>query len=687
MDPRTRARLLGVFLAEAEETLALLDRLASRFRERVSDEDLAEFGRAAHGLKGAAASVGLTEVAGALHDLEALSPALPRSGGSGEELLRLRRAIEILAQGMAQMGASSQDAFPPPLLEALRETLAGEAAPGGGAGGGDRAPARASPPAAPGSHPDATAPAEGVAERLSVPAEDVDAAVHLAASLARGMARLQERLGEGRDDSAVEVVRPLLAAAQRLEASISSLRLLPAESALAGIEAEVEHLCLRLSKEVELVVHGGEVRADRRTLQAARGMIRHLVRNAADHGIETPQVRARLGKAARGRLSVRVEAVDSALRVRVDDDGAGFDLAAIREAMGRRPGAAGRVASLSDEEVLQAFAAEGGSTRASADEISGRGLGLSAVAGMASAAGGGLQVRSRRGQGSAITFTLPLEVYAADVLVAVAEGRTVGLPLAAVERTVLLDAGAAVHHGPSGSSLAAGEHIVPLHALADVLGKGRSRGLGRFAVLVRADDQVAAFAVDEIGSVVGTVPASVPGIAQAGSLVTGLAQLDDGGVVAILDPRRLLSRARQLRPGPSAPAPAAATEAAPLDVVLAEDSLATREVLRVLLEEQGCRVRLAADGEEALARLAERLPDVLVTDINMPGRDGLALTRHVRGDPRTARMPVVLLTSQEDAASQEAGAAAGADAYLVKSRFNADVLRETLGRIGARKAR
>jgi two-component system chemotaxis sensor kinase CheA len=117
-------------------------------------------------------------------------------------------------------------------------------------------------------------------------------------------------------------------------------------------------------------------------------------------------------------------------------------------------------------------------------------------------------------------------------------------------------------------------------------------------------------------------------------------------------------------------------------VVLAEDSLATREVLRVLLEEQGFRVRLAADGEEALARLRERLPDVLVSDVNMPRRDGLSLTRAVRADPAMAGLPVVLLTSQDDDATRAAGARAGADAHLVKSRFGAEVLAATLARIG-----
>ncbi len=92
-------------------------------------------------------------------------------------------------------------------------------------------------------------------------------------------------------------------------------------------------------------------------------------------------------------------------------------------------------------------------------------------------------------------------------------------------------------------------------------------------------------------------------------------------------------------------------------------------------------------GEEALVRLGERLPDVLVSDLDMPRRDGLSLTRALRADPRTARLPVILLTSKEDSASQAAGAAAGVDAYLLKSRFDADVLRDALARIGVGNAR
>jgi chemotaxis protein histidine kinase CheA len=385
---------------------------------------------------------------------------------------------------------------------------------------------------------------------------------------------------------------------------------------------------------------------------------------------------------------VALDAGESMLRVVVSDDGAGFDARAIREELGRRGGDAERIASLSDDEVLRQWAFEGGSTRAAATEISGRGLGLSAVAQTARAAGGGIRVRSARGEGSTVEFTLPLEVYAVEALTLSAGGRLFGVPLGAIETTVhVAAAGGAIHDGPTGCTLAVGETILPLGVLREALG-GRASGLERFAVVVRSEGALAALLVDEIGAVEGIVPAAVPGVAQADALVTGVARLGTGATLALLNPRLLIARARAVRAAPraEAPAPAPRPAEAPraLEVVLAEDSLATREVLRVLLEEQGFRVRVAGDGDEALARIAERAPDVLVSDVNMPRRDGLSLTRAVRARPGAERLPIVLLTSQDDEATRAAGAAAGADAYLLKARFNADVLAQTLQKLGVR---
>ncbi len=699
-DSKTRARLVGVFIAEAEETLATLRQLASDSRRDPGEAPIRDFARSTHGLKGAAASIGYGSLAGALHAVEALALGIPGAGAAGaaERRNRIDAALELLGEGVGRMAASHQDGFPEDLLDALRKLV--DAKPGDAGKAASPSTRGASARGSEGGEHEAeNARGDGergrrerIVERISVPAVEMDEALRLASSMARSAGQLQEALERAGSEHAAPA-QLLTSTAGGLEGIIGSLRLVPAETALSGLEEEVAELAARLDKRVALVVTGREVRADRGTLQTARGMIRHLVRNALDHGIELASDRAAAGKPEEGRLAVAIAAGNSVLRVSVADDGAGFDTVSIRRNLEERAGE-GRVASLSDEEVIRAWALEGGSTRASATEISGRGLGLSAVVRTARAAGGGVGVRSVKGKGSTVELTLPLEIYAVEALTVTAGGRCFGIPLSAVEGTVLLTgAGSAIQDGPTGRTLTVGETILDVRNFADVLGLANGIGRERFAVVIRSEDALAAMSVEGIGAVEGIVPAAVPGVATSDALVTGIARLGDGSAVALLNPRMLVTAARATRtaarPVRDAPAVAAAAgrrEATGrgLDVLLAEDSLATREVLRVLLEEQGFKVRVAADGEEALERISERAPDVLVSDINMPRRDGLSLTRLLRGRPSTERLPIVLLTSQDDDAMRGAGAAAGADAYLVKSRFNADVLEETLARLGVR---
>lgn len=670
LDPATRARLVGIFVAETREEVGLLRGLLSRAADGGDEDALGAVGRTVHGLKGAAASLGYDALARALHGLEDLAMGM---AGQAEDARRVQAqrvgaALDAIEEGAARMGAGGSDGFPEDLLGRLVGIVATSTRP---------TPAPLAPAA-----PSPTSTHAPALERISVPATDVDAALRLASSLARSAARLSERLQPSGGEHGGPA-QSLAAGAAGLEALVAGLRLLPADAALSGLEEEIQGLAGQLGKRVGLAITGRDVRADRRTLQAARGMIRHLVRNALDHGIEPPADRASAGKPAEGRVGVAVEVREATLRVVVADDGAGFDAPAIRRELARRTGDDGSVASLSDEEALRRWAFEGGSTRASATQISGRGLGLSAVAQLARAAGGGIRVQSVRGEGSLVEFTLPLEVYAVEALSVVAAGRTFAIPLAAVERVVhLAAADGAVHDGPGGRTLAVGETILPLGTLGGTLGAGPVPREERFAVVVRSEGTLAALAVDEVGAVEGMVPSPVPGVAEADALVTGVARLPDGGGAAVLNPRLLVARAREARAG--APARAAADAPRALEVLLAEDSLATREVLRVLLEGQGFKVRVAADGEEALERVAERAPDVLVSDVNMPRRDGLSLARALRARAGTERLPIVLLTSQDDDETRAAGAAAGADAYLLKSRFNAEVLREALARIGVR---
>jgi len=402
--------------------------------------------------------------------------------------------------------------------------------------------------------------------------------------------------------------------------------------------------------------------------------LRHLLRNAIDHGLELPEARLAQGKPSEGLLALRLSVTEASLRLSLEDDGAGFDIEAARASLATRLGA-DRVASLSEAEVLQHLTEHGGSTRASATEISGRGLGLSGAAQLVREAGGTLRVESRRGEGTTVTLELPPQVYAFAALTLFAGGCLYGIPLRSVESVVHLKKGAP----PDERVLPVGETLVPYLSLAECLRPDTTEA-ARFAVVTGSGERRLALGVSELGEVVGVVPRRVPGIAEPGRLPSGLARRADGALGPLLDPSQLAARAAARAPSDS-PAPAEATF---LDVVLAEDSFATREVLRVLLEERGCKVRLAADGEEALTRVHERRPDVVVTDLSMPRRDGLALAMALRELPSTRDVPVVLLTSQADEATRARCTEAGVDALLAKASFDADALLETLRQLGTR---
>lgn len=677
IEPQVRARLLSLFVAEAEEGFALLEELCGRFTVAGADQEaLVQFGRTAHGLKGAAAAVGLEEVATRIHSLEehALSlrevPLSDRDARQ-QELLQAVRLLQLAISGIDStgLGPSAREALQS--LKRLQEPSAPAAEAAAEAG-------------APDAHaPVATGPDLRV-DRLSVESAAVDEALRLASAVVRAATEITERPGVGDVADATAVELSILAA--RLEQLLVNLRLVPVEEALSGLDREISQLAERLGKQVRYQLLGEGVRADRRTLQLARGLLRHLFRNAVDHGIEPPEVRARLGKPPAGELTLQVATSESQLWLDLRDDGAGFNLPAIRERLGADPGVRELLSALSDEEVLMEFATRGGSTRGTATEISGRGLGLSSVVEQVRQRGGELRVRSQMGQGAQVSLRLPLDVFATELLTVHVGGQVFGVPIASVERTLLLSAeseAGRLRATPSGTLLALDERIIAYRTLASTVELPSEEASCRFAVVLRDEKREVAFGVEELGVAVRVIPRNAPPVVHPDALVTGVAVLPDRRHVQVLNPALLLAAA--LRERASAPRVRREPTRA-LRVLLAEDSLATREVLRVLLEREGYRVRVAGDGLEAQARIAEELPDVVVTDLNMPRCDGLALTKALRGRPHTSALPIVILTSQDDAPTRLASEEAGATAYLVKSKFSSELLRETLRRVGEQEA-
>jgi two-component system chemotaxis sensor kinase CheA len=448
-------------------------------------------------------------------------------------------------------------------------------------------------------------------------------------------------------------------------------------------------------KPADLVVRGAEIEIDKRILEEMKDPLIHLLRNAVDHGLELPNERAARGKPARGTITLSVAQVDgNKVEILVADDGGGIDLARVRQAAVRRGMITADEARRLDEAAAMGliFRPEF-STSATVTEISGRGLGMAIVKERAERLGGRVGVRTQGGRGTRISVLIPLTLATfRGVLVRVAEQVFV-LPLAGVERVARVRA-EEIRTVENRPTIRVDDRVVALAELEAVLGLTRPAATAGPAaalvpvVVLGAGDRRIAFRVDAVLNEQEVLVKPLGRPLSRVRNIAGATVLGAGKPVPILNVADLLKSAVNA-PGRDAcrtvasPAPATGAEAAPRQqsILVAEDSITARMLLKNILESAGYAVRTAVDGVDAWAALSTGQFDLLVSDVEMPRMDGFDLTARVRADGRLADLPVVLVTALESREHRERGADAGANAYLVKSSFDQSNLLEAIQRL------
>lgn len=460
----------------------------------------------------------------------------------------------------------------------------------------------------------------------------------------------------------------------RLLGAVLETALVPFSEALDELPALVRKLARGRGRGVALEIEGAAVRIDRRILGVIREALIHLVTNAVDHGIEPEPVRLAAGKSAAGALRVAVSQRDARhVLVCVSDDGAGFDSLALAQAAGVKPG---EFARLGPAARLALALRAGVSTRAEVTAVSGRGMGLAIVADKVAAAGGSLQIDSQPGQGSRFELLLPVSLASARALVVTCGGLRYALPLAALQAVRALETGdigivedreTVVVHG----------RVLPLVRLASLF--GLPPGEGKVALLADNGARPFALLVDDIVAEQDVLPRGLGPLLRRVRFFSGATELGDGTLVPVLALDDIAVHA--LAGAPPVPAPPDGPRPAARRVLVAEDSITSRLLLKHILEGAGCEVETAADGLEALSRLRQRRFDAVVSDVEMPQLDGLGLTARIRAEPATADLPVILVTSLQTPAERERGLQAGADAYLTKGAFDQDQLLAALRRL------
>lgn len=702
------ADLLPLFVDESRDRLERVAGLLPRLE--AEPRAVQEARRELHTMKGSARMLRLGTFAELCHATEeALQEVRPGRGAVGapgstaasaarSPRLLLTRAADRLAVMLEALARGEEPVADPELLALL---TGGEPAAAGAAG--DAAPVVV-PGLAPTGAPrgfgtgavaaPALAPA---AAELRVEAVAVDSLTERAASqrlLALGAHRFVVRIDELarladaglREPEPRQVLAVLAAMLRRLAVEaegaqrrltraaedqlelILRVQLQPLRGAMLSLARYARDLARALGREVDVELGGEETRLDRRIVREIEEALLHLVRNAVDHGIEPPEMRAVRGKPRAGKIRLSASGEGGRVRLVIADDGAGIDAGRVLErAVESGLLAPAAAAAMAPEDSYRLLFEAGFSTRRDVSEISGRGIGLDVVAAVVGRLGGEVSLDSEPGEGTEITLELPVTRRGEHVMLLRVGRLRLALPAAAVRRAMRLPR-AQVEERDGRFLALVGERLVPCVPLADLYGQPP----GERPLLLEGTAAGAALAVlvDDVEGEEEVLVRPLGRAVETDRLFEGMALLASGEPVGVLSPA-MLARPEATWARPAARQQVVATRSR---ILLVDDSPVTRAMERRLLEDAGFEVVAAGDAAEALARLGEQVFDCLVVDIEMPGMDGFRLTEQLRAIEQFAQLPIVVVSTRDRLEDRLRGLKAGADAYLTKQTLDAGEL-------------
>jgi two-component system chemotaxis sensor kinase CheA len=469
-----------------------------------------------------------------------------------------------------------------------------------------------------------------------------------------------------------------------LEQEVMAARLLPISTLFSNLPRAVRTLAAELHKEVNLSLVGETTELDRKAIEALGDPLMHLVRNAVDHGLETAAEREQAGKPRQGNLAIKAEAMGAFVHITIHDDGRGIDPQRLRATAVRKGLINNDVAqALTDQEAIELVFMPGFTTAAMITDVSGRGVGMDVVRTNIVELGGQVQIASEFGAGTTVTITLPLTLVTTRVVLIECGSQLFGLPASGC-RSIVWVHPSQVRTIESRAMLPRAEGLATLLRLDEVLGISHSRQMNverTPAVLVGDTSRPIALLVDRLLDEREVVVKPLGPLLDPLRRYSGAFQVSDGRLALLLNPVALAQMTRGMA---LAATPAATTAQRTRNrLLIADDSFATRELIRSILSSAGYDVTTAVDGLDALDKLRADQFDLVVSDVEMPRVDGFQLTSRIRSELGKNNLPVIIVTSLASETHRRRGLEAGAQAYIIKSQFNQgnliDTIRQLLG--------
>ncbi len=454
---------------------------------------------------------------------------------------------------------------------------------------------------------------------------------------------------------------------RELQQGLMRVRMLPFATISERLQRIVRQTARELNKRVEMTIDGENIELDRGVLDKLGAPLEHLLRNAVAHGLETTEERIKSGKPEIGHIRLKVNMENDEITLIITDDGAGVNLAKVKQKATEK----GFLAAGQDvtEQALMAVIFEPGfSTADSISQIAGRGVGLDAVRSDIAALGGRIDVSNVSGSGAMFNIYLPVTLSVAQVVLVRAGHKMFAIPTVMIEQVQKLKQNGLDSAYQAGKVEWAGREY-PLHFLSKLIGDTEHVAQSHIytpIILMRSGTYRTALHVDEIignqevvMKPMGTQLSHVPGM-------IGASVLGDGAIVLVINAVQLANR-EVFAVGVSKVAEMApVVENLRKVALVVDDSLTMRKVLSRVLEREDFEVVTANDGMDAIEKLQEVTPDIILTDIEMPRMDGFEFSRYVRDNPATVKTPLIVISSRTADKHRNVAAEIGVDAFLGK---------------------
>ncbi len=468
----------------------------------------------------------------------------------------------------------------------------------------------------------------------------------------------------------------------RLYREALASRMRPFGEGVTAFPRMVRDLARTLKKRVRLEITGKATKVDRDILEKLEAPLNHLLRNALDHGMESPEEREAAGKNPEGLLGLQAHHRAGMLQVTVSDDGRGIEFDQLREKLLLKGLVSPEIANnLTQQEMLEFLFLPGFSTSDRVTEISGRGVGLDVVYNSVAEVGGTVRIAAQPGKGMTFYLDLPLTLSVMRALLVEIAGEPYAFPLSRVDRTrIVLQEEIRRKEGRQ-FLVHEGEEIEMILAQEVLELEGWSLEPGDAAVII-ISDLLNRFAL-RVDRFVGQKDLVVrPMDQRLGKLqdIHAATILEDGAVALIVDVQDFVrSIDHRLRGGHARTVSPVAQAVAPgktkrKRILIVDDSPAVREAERRLLESRGYAVDIAVNGMDGWNAVRARNFDLVLTDMDMPRMNGVELVLRIREDPRLRELPVIIVSYKDREEDRKKGIHAGANLYITKGNIHEDTL-------------